>query len=103
VDDDPARVSQWLPALAALGAKPPRRIPAWIAHFVIGDAVVFMTDVRALNAKAGKPSLEFDLAELAGWIQEVSAIRRKPGFTASKRHPASLACVIPRPMDCGTA
>src|SRR4029077_16163393 len=30
VDDDPARVSQWLPALAeALGAKPPRRIPAW--------------------------------------------------------------------------
>ncbi|HEV7910950.1 MAG TPA: NAD(P)-dependent oxidoreductase [Methylocella sp.] len=54
VDDDPARVSQWLPALAeALGAKPPRRIPAWIARFVIGDAVVFMTDVRgASNAKA---------------------------------------------------
>lgn len=54
VDDDPARVSQWLPALAeALGAKPPRRIPAWIARFVIGDGVVFMTDVRgASNAKA---------------------------------------------------
>jgi nucleoside-diphosphate-sugar epimerase len=54
VDDDPARVSQWLPALAeALGAKPPRMIPAWIARFVIGDAVVFMTDVRgASNAKA---------------------------------------------------
>jgi nucleoside-diphosphate-sugar epimerase len=54
VDDDPARVSQWLPALAAaLGAKPPRRIPAWIARFAIGDAVVFLTDVRgASNAKA---------------------------------------------------
>jgi len=54
VDDDPARVSQWLPALAeALGAKPPRRIPAWVARFMIGDAVVFMTDVRgASNAKA---------------------------------------------------
>jgi 2-alkyl-3-oxoalkanoate reductase len=54
VDDDPAPVSQWLPALAeALGAKPPRRIPAWIARFVIGDAVVFMTEVRgASNAKA---------------------------------------------------
>ncbi|MGB6325039.1 MAG: NAD-dependent epimerase/dehydratase family protein [Methylocella sp.] len=54
VDDDPARVSQWLPALAeALGAKPPRRIPAWIARFVIGDGAVFMTDVRgASNAKA---------------------------------------------------
>jgi nucleoside-diphosphate-sugar epimerase len=54
VDDDPARVSQWLPALAeALGAKPPHKIPAWIARFVIGDAAVFMTDVRgASNAKA---------------------------------------------------
>jgi 2-alkyl-3-oxoalkanoate reductase len=54
VDDDPAHVSQWLPALAeALGAKPPRRIPAWIARLMIGDAVVFMTDVRgASNAKA---------------------------------------------------
>jgi nucleoside-diphosphate-sugar epimerase len=54
VDDDPASVSQWLPALAeALGAKPPRRIPAWIARFMIGDAVMFMTDVRgASNAKA---------------------------------------------------
>jgi nucleoside-diphosphate-sugar epimerase len=38
VDDDPAPVSQWLPALAeALGAKPPHRIPAWIARFVRGD------------------------------------------------------------------
>jgi 2-alkyl-3-oxoalkanoate reductase len=54
VDDDPARVSQWLPALAeALSAKRPRRIPAWIARFMIGDAVVFMTNVRgASNAKA---------------------------------------------------
>ncbi len=43
VDDDPAPVSQWLPPLAeALGAKPPRRIPAWIARFMIGDAVMFM-------------------------------------------------------------
>ncbi len=54
VDDDPAPVSQWLPALAeSVGAKPPRRIPAWIARFMIGDAVMFMTDVRgASNAKA---------------------------------------------------
>ena len=54
VDDDPAHVSQWLPALAeALGAKPPRRIPAWVARFMIGDAVMFMTNVRgASNTKA---------------------------------------------------
>ncbi len=54
VDDDPAPVAQWLPALAeALGAKPPLKVPAWIARFAIGDAVVFMTNVRgASNAKA---------------------------------------------------
>ncbi|MGH6837800.1 MAG: NAD-dependent epimerase/dehydratase family protein [Methylocella sp.] len=54
VDDDPAPVSQWLPALAeALRARPPRRIPAWLARFMIGDAVTFMTEARgASNAKA---------------------------------------------------
>ena len=62
VDDDPAPVSQWLPALAeALGAKPPRRIPAWIARFMIGDSIMLMTNVRgASNAKA-KRSFGLDL------------------------------------------
>jgi nucleoside-diphosphate-sugar epimerase len=33
VDDDPAPVAQWLPALAdALGAPRPRRVPAWLAR-----------------------------------------------------------------------
>jgi 2-alkyl-3-oxoalkanoate reductase len=54
VDDDPAPVSQWLPALAeALGAKPPRRVPGWLARILIGNAVVVMTEARgASNAKA---------------------------------------------------
>jgi 2-alkyl-3-oxoalkanoate reductase len=54
VDDDPARVSEWLPALAkAIGARPPIRLPAWIARLVIGDGLVFMTSARgASNAKA---------------------------------------------------
>jgi nucleoside-diphosphate-sugar epimerase len=54
VDDDPAPLSQWLPALAeTLDAKPPRKIPAWIARVFIGDAVMFMTYARgASNAKA---------------------------------------------------
>ncbi len=62
VDDEPARVSEWLPALAeALGTKPPRRIPAWIARLVVGDAVALMTDVRgASNAKA-KRAFDLDL------------------------------------------
>jgi 2-alkyl-3-oxoalkanoate reductase len=55
VDDDPAQVSEWLPALAAgLGAKPPRRLPTWLGRIVGGElAVSLMTQVRgASNAKA---------------------------------------------------
>lgn len=55
VDDDPATVRDWLPALAqALGAKPPRRIPTWLARLFAGEAVVVMsTEARgASNAKA---------------------------------------------------
>jgi 2-alkyl-3-oxoalkanoate reductase len=55
VDDDPAPVREWLPALAAvIGAKPPRRVPRWLARLVAGEAgVVLMTEIRgASNAKA---------------------------------------------------
>jgi nucleoside-diphosphate-sugar epimerase len=55
VDDDPAPVFQWLPALASiLGAKPPFRIPAWLGRLAIGEhGVMMMTDIRgASNAKA---------------------------------------------------
>jgi 2-alkyl-3-oxoalkanoate reductase len=55
VDDEPAPVREWLPALAAaIGAKPPRRIPRWLARIVAGEAgVAIMTEVRgASNAKA---------------------------------------------------
>jgi nucleoside-diphosphate-sugar epimerase len=55
VDDDPAAVAEWLPALAQqLGAKKPMRVPRFIVRLVAGEAgVVMMTDVRgASNAKA---------------------------------------------------
>jgi nucleoside-diphosphate-sugar epimerase len=55
VDDDPAPVRAWLPALAgAAGAKPPRRVPRWIGRLAAGEAVaMMMTDCRgASNAKA---------------------------------------------------
>jgi nucleoside-diphosphate-sugar epimerase len=55
VDDDPARVSEWLPALAdALGAKPPRHLPAWVARLAVGkQLVIMMTQIRgASNLKA---------------------------------------------------
>jgi nucleoside-diphosphate-sugar epimerase len=55
VDDEPAPVRDWLPVLAkALGAKPPRRYPAWLARLFAGEAAVIMgTESRgASNAKA---------------------------------------------------
>jgi nucleoside-diphosphate-sugar epimerase len=55
VDDDPAPVSEWLPALAAaVGAKPPRKVPRWLGRLAAGEtAVVMMTEIRgASNAKA---------------------------------------------------
>lgn len=55
VDDDPAPVRDWLPALAAMiGARPPRRVPRWLARIVAGEhMVVLMTESRAgSNAKA---------------------------------------------------
>jgi nucleoside-diphosphate-sugar epimerase len=55
VDDDPAPVSEWLPAVAAgLGAKPPRRVPRWLGRLLAGEAAaIMMTEVRgASNAKA---------------------------------------------------
>ena len=55
VDDDPAPVHEWLPATAAmLGAKPPFRVPAWVARLAAGEHLVaMMTQSRAgSNAKA---------------------------------------------------
>ena len=55
VDDDPAPVAEWLPALAQeLGAKKPMRVPRFIGRLFAGQAgVVMMTELRgASNAKA---------------------------------------------------
>jgi nucleoside-diphosphate-sugar epimerase len=54
VDDDPAPVREWLPVMAqALGAKPPRHVPRWLALLVAGGAAVMLgTEARgASNAK----------------------------------------------------
>jgi nucleoside-diphosphate-sugar epimerase len=55
VDDEPAPGRDWLPVYAeALGAKPPRRVPAWLARIAAGRfAVIMATELRgASNAKA---------------------------------------------------
>ncbi len=55
VDDEPAPVHEWLPVLArVLGAKPPRRVPRWLARLIAGEVAVMMgSEARgASNAKA---------------------------------------------------
>lgn len=55
VDDEPARVAEWLPALAqTLGAKRPWRVPRLIGRLFAGEAgAMMMTELRgASNDKA---------------------------------------------------
>jgi nucleoside-diphosphate-sugar epimerase len=55
VDDDPAPVAEWLPALAReLGAKQPMRVPRLVGRLLAGEpGSVMMTQIRgASNAKA---------------------------------------------------
>jgi nucleoside-diphosphate-sugar epimerase len=54
-DDEPAALTEWLPVYAdAVGAKPPRRVPTWLARLVGGRvAVEFGVNLRgASNSKA---------------------------------------------------
>ena len=74
VDDDPAPVAEWLPALAqTLGAKKPLRVPRLVARLLAGEpGVVMMTEIRgASNAKA-KRELEWRPAH-PSWRQGVAA------------------------------
>ncbi len=55
VDDEPAPMHEWAPAFAAaIGARKPLRVPAWLARLVAGPGAVAMaTQLRgASNAKA---------------------------------------------------
>jgi 2-alkyl-3-oxoalkanoate reductase len=70
VDDDPARLREWVPAFAAaVGAPRPFRIPAWIARFLAGRELVAMaaTSRGASNEKARR---ELDWAPaIPSWRQ----------------------------------
>ena len=82
VDDEPAPMREWLPALAqALGAKPPRHVSLWLAGLVAGKGMVMMAvgSRGASNAKAKR--------EL-GWTLRYPSWRQ--GFTAAYAQPGPL-------------
>lgn len=77
VDDDPAAMHEWLPFYArAMGAKPPLRVPLWLAKLIAGSFVATMSTTLggASNAKAKR--------EL-GWRPRWASWRE--GFTAAPR------------------
>jgi nucleoside-diphosphate-sugar epimerase len=78
VDDHPAQVREWLPALAEIvGAKPPFHLPAWIARLVAGEHLVtMMTHVRAGSNRKAKTEL--------GWRPAHPSWRA--GFSDIARH-----------------
>jgi nucleoside-diphosphate-sugar epimerase len=70
VDDEPAPVREWLPVLAsALGAKPPRRIPRWLARLAAGEtATAIMTEGRGSSNDKAKRELGWQL-KYPSWRQ----------------------------------
>jgi len=58
VDDEPAPLHEWLPVYAeALGAKPPRRVPVWLAKLAAGASVAEMA-VGLRGASSAKAKRE---------------------------------------------
>src|SRR2546428_10117971 len=74
VDDEPAAVAEWLPALAQeLGAKKPMRVPRFIGRLFAGEAgVAMMTDIPAASNAKAKRELAW-LTAHPSWRQGVAA------------------------------
>jgi 2-alkyl-3-oxoalkanoate reductase len=68
VDDEPAPVREWLPALAnAIGAKPPRHVPRWLGRLAAGStAMVMMTEIRGASNQKAKRELAWQ-PRYASW------------------------------------
>ncbi len=88
VDDEPAPMSEWLPALAAaLGAKPPRHVPLWLARLIAGQGMVMMASGSrgASNTKA-KRELGWTL-RYPSWRQGFAAAYGPAGSARARTRP----------------
>jgi nucleoside-diphosphate-sugar epimerase len=75
VDDEPARVAEWIPALArALGASRPRKVPALLARALAGNyGVALMTQAQGASNALAKREL--------GWSPRYASWRE--GFVSA--------------------
>jgi nucleoside-diphosphate-sugar epimerase len=67
-DDEPAPMREWVPVFAeAAGAKPPWRVPVWLARFVAGkDVSNFAVELRGASNEKAKRELGWRPAH-ASW------------------------------------
>ena len=90
VDDEPAPVREWLPVLAnALGAKPPRHVPVWLAKLFAGEAAVMMgTESRGARNTKAKRELGWTL-RYPSWRQGFTEAYTTPALSTEPRSAAS--------------
>jgi nucleoside-diphosphate-sugar epimerase len=74
VDDEPAPVAEWLPALArTLGARKPPRVPRLVGRLFAGDVgVMMMTELRGASNSKAKHELAWRPAH-SSWRQGFAA------------------------------
>ncbi len=93
-DDEPAPVREWLPVLAeALGAKPPRHLPVWLARLFAGDVGVMLgTEARGVSNAKAKRELGWTL-RYPSWREGFPAVygsaARADGRKARSASPAT--------------
>jgi nucleoside-diphosphate-sugar epimerase len=85
VDDEPAPASEWLPYLASCaGAKPPLRVPKWLARLLAGEQVVtMMTAGRGFSNAKAKRELGLQL-RYPSWRQGFKEGLVSPGLRYSR-------------------
>ena len=74
-DDEPAPASEWIPELARLvGARPPRRLPAWLVRLLAGEATVLLaTQLRGNSNAKARAELGFE-PRFAHWRDGFAAV-----------------------------
>ncbi|MBK8294983.1 MAG: NAD(P)-dependent oxidoreductase [Solirubrobacterales bacterium] len=75
VDDEPAALKDWLPVYAsALGAKPPRHVPLWLAKLVAGKPTAMSAvEMRGASNARAKDQLGWK-PKYASWRQGFSEV-----------------------------
>jgi hypothetical protein len=104
VDDDPAPVAEWLPALArTLGAKKPRRVPSLVVRLLAGEAAVTMMTSALGASNATRARVESGASEPAAGG---SPPRDRPRAAAAALEDAGMTPEAPRstvggvPLPC---